>query len=327
MAVRAVIAGVEDAGVARERFLFDAGLAPSQMVDGHARVSWQEYCRVIRAALESSGDPALGLHMGERASTSWFDVLGTLATQSTTLRDALQTCARYSRLATDGPRLDLIEEDERAVVKLSRLSGESPETRFVAEFSTSALFIHLVRRFVGIQSQPRRVYFAHTAPAHHAEYTRIFGGAERFAHAFTGVELERAWLDREQLHHSPELQELLRSRAEFLLSKLDRDATASDRVRRWLASQSLLHKPSMDRIARDLGMSGRSLRRRLTEEGVQYSVLLEDARATSAKRMLEDPGCSVQEAAYALGFSTQTAFARAFKRWTGLSPSAYRSAC
>ena len=82
----------------------------------------------------------------------------------------------------------------------------------------------------------------------------------------------------------------------------------------------------MDAIARDLGMSARSLRRRLRGERTPYAALVEDARANRAKRMLEDRHLSVQEAAYALGFGTPTAFSRAFKRWTGMAPSAYRAA-
>ena len=326
MAVRAVIAGVEGAGIARDRFLTDAGLAWSQMNDGSLRVPWQEYCRVIRAALASSGDAALGLHMGEQASASWFDVLGHLAQHSTTLRAALESCVRYSPLASDGPRLELREEADLAVVRLWHLSGDSPEVRFVAEFVMCGLLSHLFRRFVGVGALPRRVCFAYAAPAHHAEYTRIFQGRACFGQAFTGIELERSWLGCWQLHHSPELHDLLRTRAEQLLSRLDRDAPATDRVRRWLGCHSLRDKPSMEQIARDLGMSGRSLRRRLSEEGAHFTQLVEDARATSAKRMLDDPRRSVQEAAFALGFASHAAFTRAFKRWTGQSPSAYRAA-
>ena len=94
---------------------------------------------------------------------------------------------------------------------------------------------------------------------------------------------------------------------------------------KWLASHDLKTRPGMDSIAQNLGMSARSLRRRLSEEGTEWSVLLERARAESAKRLLASQQCSVQEAAYELGFATPAAFARAFKRWTGVSPRAYRA--
>jgi AraC-like DNA-binding protein len=88
----------------------------------------------------------------------------------------------------------------------------------------------------------------------------------------------------------------------------------------------LKDKPTMDSVAKTLGMSARSLRRRLCEEETDFRVLVERARADHAKRALAAGHLSVQEAAYELGFATPAAFTRAFRRWTGLSPSAFRAA-
>jgi AraC-like DNA-binding protein len=169
------------------------------------------------------------------------------------------------------------------------------------------------------------VAFDYPEPAYRAEYTRAFGGREQFEQEFIGIEFDRAWLDQVHAYRSPELYALLKSRAELLLARAEHDAPIADRVRRWLAAQSLEHRPTMESVARDLGMSARSLRRRLRGERTPYPALMEDARAARAKSMLEDTQISVQEAAYALGFGTPTAFSRAFKRWTGLAPSAYRA--
>ena len=185
--------------------------------------------------------------------------------------------------------------------------------------------LRLARRFVGSAARARRVYFAYESPAHRAEYARVFGGCEQFSHAFTGIEFERAWLDRARRDRSPELYALLETRAELLLARLDQEGSVAERVKRWLASHDELLKPTMDAIARDLGMSARSLRRRLREERVQYDELVREARTLRAKRILADPRHSVQDAAYALGFGTPAAFSRAFKRWTGMAPSAYRA--
>ena len=325
MAVRALVAAVERSGVEPARLIAAAELLPAQLEDADARVSFADYSRVVRAALALTGDPALGLHMGEHASTARFDVLGYLGEHSATLRDALQMSARYGRIAAEGPELELHEQGEAAVVRLSLLRGDAPEVQLTAEFVTASL-LPLIRRFAGPAALPAQVYFAYPAPAHRAEYARIFVGRERFEHAFTGLELERAWLDRAQRDRSPELYALLETRAELLLARLDQDAPAAERMKRWLVSQDLQTKPSMEAIARALGMSARSLRRRLREERASYGGLVEDARVLQAKRMLADPRLSVQEAAYAMGFATPAAFSRAFKRWTGKTPSAYRAA-
>jgi AraC-like DNA-binding protein len=325
IALRALVAGVESIGVDRARLLAAAGLAATLLDDADARLSLAEYGRVVRAALATSGDPALGLHMGEQANTGSFDVLGHLAEHSSCLREALELSAQYSRIVAEGPRLELREAGDAVTVRLPLLAGESPELRMAAEYATSAL-LQLARRYAGRDAQPRRVFFAYGPPAHRAEYTRVFGGREQFSHAFTGIELERSWLDRAQLTHSPELSVLLKGRAELLLARIDRDAPATERVKRWLVSQDLQTKPTMETIARELGMSARSLRRRLREERATYDALVEAARVIHAKRMLADPRRSVQETAYAMGFATPGAFSRAFKRWTGMSPSTYRAA-
>ncbi|MET0386923.1 MAG: AraC family transcriptional regulator [Polyangiales bacterium] len=326
MALRAIVAGVEAAGVSRERFLRDAALDADRLRDGLARISVTEYRHAVHAALVSSRDPALGLHMGEVANITWYDVLGHLALHSANLREALQMCGRYARIATDSAHLELHEHGDTATIKLAHHIGDATTVRFAAEFSTSALLLSLIRPFIGEGVQPRVVSFEYDMPAHHAEYTRIFAGRARFARELTGLEIERRWLDQSQLHHSVELSTLLQSRAELLMTRLEGGAPATERVRHWLASHSLKNKPIMDAVARDLGMSGRSLRRRLFAEGSEYYTLVEEARADCAKRMLVDPQRSVQEAAYELGFATPAAFTRAFKRWTGLSPSAFRSA-
>jgi AraC-like DNA-binding protein len=324
IAVRALAAAVEDAGATRERFLSEAWLSAEQLADEHGRISRAEYNRAQRAALKVSGDPGLGLHMAGQAGRGRYDFLTTLVEHCSSLREALACSARYARVVMEGPRLQVTERDEIATIRVGPLGEDSPEVRRTAEFVASSL-TYLVRRFVGGEALPRQVLFPYAPPAHRAEYTRIFAGRERFSQEHTGIEIERSWLDRAQFYRSEELRLLLEERAELLLARVEHEAVASQRVRRWLASQNLRPRPTMDSIARDLGMSGRSLRRRLREERVLYPALLDEARVTRAKHMLMDPRRSLQETAYALGFDTQAAFARAFKRWTGASPSVYRA--
>jgi hypothetical protein len=137
------------------------------------------------------------------------------------LGEALHICERFARIALEGVNVALHQNDSDMVtLRLAQLSGESPDVRLIAEFAISALLLHLFRRFVGSSAQPRHVFFAHAAPVHRAEYTRIFAGRERFSHAFTGIEFERSWLAQKQLNHSPELCALLQTRAERLLAQL-----------------------------------------------------------------------------------------------------------
>lgn len=314
---------MERAGVARSSFLAEAGIEPALLEDMHARISLNEYRRVVRTAYRVTADPAFGLHLGERLQPASFDVLGPLVENSATLRDALLTAVRYAGFISEGPRLELQESTDTATLQVYLPEENTPESRLASEFSMVAL-LRTFRIYLDDDVTPLRVFFTHPKPRHHAEYTRCFGGTEQFSQALTGMEVKRAWLDRPPPVRAGELHSFLLQRAEYLLAKAERDAPASARVSSWIASQTELVRPTLDQVARDLGTSTRSLRRRLHEERTQFSTLLDGARAVHAKRMLEDPRRGIQDTAYALGFRTPSAFSRAFKRWTGMGPKAYR---
>jgi AraC-like DNA-binding protein len=323
MLLHALIEAVEPAGVARNDLLRAAQIDPRRLDDIDGRLDRDEYDRVQTAALDLTGDEALGLHMGERVTNRAFDVLADLATHAPTLRDAFQNFARFHRIVSDGPNASLAEHDDFAVVHYRFYRSSLRCNRLRAEFAMVG-YLRMVRHFTGREVMSRAVYFEHPAPDYRGEYTRIFAGRERFDHDFTGVEFERALLDRTPVAQNGELYSVLESLAERKLSRVTREGGHAERLRDYLVSNAGAKRPQMDAVARSLGISVRSLRRRLDEEGVSYTGLLNEARATLAKRMLDDPNRSIYETAYAMGFSDPSAFHRAFKRWTGLTPSQYR---
>lgn len=322
--VRALVTAVESKDVARGAFLSRIALGAETLADDYARVAFNEYRSMVQQALLMTADPALGLHMGEAANTAAYDVLGPLAQHSPNLRSALATFNTYARIAADGPRFELQEQADSATVRVLLPEVGTQEACFFAEQAVGGLVMHLVPHFIGETAPPQQVLFAYGAPGHRAEYTRIFHGREQFDSPFTGVRFDRSWLDRVQLHRSADLQATLRTRADMLLSRLDRATPGAVRVQRWLASQSFERKPQMSEAARVLGMSPRSLRRLLAREATDFTQLVELARARHSERMLATGHYTVQETAHELGFANPAAFTRAFKRWTGKTPGQVR---
>jgi AraC-like DNA-binding protein len=322
--VRALADGVERAGGSRERFLSEAGLAPDILQDASAWLPLRDYARVLRAAVDVSGDPAFGLHFGERMSTVVFDVVGTLLLHASTLRECILGISRYSRLVAEGYEPVLLESGDTATVRFAALRGGSAPERLTAEFVMYGM-LRATRQFVGERVLPTRVGFTYPAPDYVADYERAFGGAQRFDQPFTELAFPSAWLDKAQLHHSPDLYDTLKTHAERSLGRLERDTVVTDRIRKLLESSEPNKLPNMEGVARELGMSGRSLRRRLVEEGSSFGALLEGRRVTAAKRLLENPELPIQEVAHTMGFATPAAFHHAFKRWTGMTPKQYRA--
>jgi AraC-like DNA-binding protein len=323
--VRALVQALEQVGVSRSQLFAAVSVDPHWLGDCHARLSDAEYERMQLAALELSGDPALGLHMGEQARASTYDVLGHLTEHATTLRQAIETLARYSRILSDAHECVLHEDDQTASIRYTLSANREQQSgRMSVELTLSALS-RMIRAFVGPHASARRVYFEYDAPAYSLEYRRIFSGNECFGQSFNAIEFERGWLDSAQLHQSPELYHALQALAERTLGLFTRTVAFAELVTQHLLRCDRARMPNMNDVARHFEISERSLRRRLQEEGIAYNELVERARTKIAQRMLEQSRSSIHEIAYAMGFATPAAFHRAFKRWTGMTPSVYKA--
>jgi AraC-like DNA-binding protein len=322
--VRALVEAAIASGVSHDELLEAAQLQRARLDDVDAHLDSDEVDRVQLAALSLIGDPALGLRMGERASATAYDIVGYVVSHATTLREAIESFLKFERILCDAPGATLQEQRDRVLLKCTLFDGSPHCKRLRAELMMTGFF-RLVRHICGPDASVRRVYFEHKAPDYRAEYARIFEGAERFEQTFTGIEFDRSMLDREQLHKSVELHAMLTSEAERKLSQVGRAKSYSERLRQQLLASAPTGCPDMANAARTLGMSVRSLRRRLCEEGASYGQLVEEAQACVAKRLLDDSKRSIYEAAFDMGFSDPSAFHRAFKRWTGMTPNQYRA--
>jgi AraC-like DNA-binding protein len=321
--VRAFVEVVERSGVGRERLLATTNVDPGRLDAGGARLEFAEFTRLQARALDLTGDEALGLHIAEHASEAAFDLVAHLIVHAPTLRDGVELCLRFQRVFSDDAELTLVEKDDSATLRLAFSRATLRTDRMYAEFVMAGL-LRMIRSFAA-SAAVRSVSFEHPRPDHHLECARVFGGAERYRQAFTGIEVDRKILDRPCLHSNAELYGLLLAQAERMLSQVTRGVGQAERLKQYfLARPPLGAMPEMAQVARDMGMSVRSLRRRLTEEGVSYRAVLEEALGMVATRMLGDSRRSIQETAHAMGFSDSTAFHRAFKRWTGMTPKQFR---
>jgi AraC-like DNA-binding protein len=245
-----------------------------------------------------------------------------MTTRSTTLRDGIDALVKFHALLVDAPLWQLVEDSTTATLRYEVPAGSLRCRRFSAEL-TMAGFFRMVRHFAR-DARPR-VLFEHAAPSYRAEYARIFDGLARFEQPFTGIVMDRRLMDSVQLHKDVDFHESLKAQAEKRLTHLAQNRTYADRVREYLLERATPDRRDMQGAARALGISARSLRRRLFQEGCSYSAIADDALATLAKRLLSDQERSIQATAYTMGFADPSAFYRAFKRWTGTTPKEYRA--
>jgi AraC-like DNA-binding protein len=321
--VRVLVDAVERAGVARDEFLRSENIDAAQLTEVDGRFDLKTFATLQIRALDLTRDEALGLHIIDRIHDGAFDLISHLVSHAPTLREAVSLCAQFQRLIMDDSHVTLTETGTTAALECYFARTFERADRMQAEFILAG-FLRFVRVFGGVGLVPIAASFEHARPAHHREYTRLFGDGVRFNQPVTALVFDRAVLDRVQLHQHPELLAMLRSQAERALDRVATGLGPADQLKRYLLARPPARIPDISTAARDLGVSPRSLRRRLAEEGTSYRSLVREILETSAGHMLRDPKQSIQETAYALGFANVGAFHRAFKRWTGLTPMQYR---
>jgi AraC-like DNA-binding protein len=321
---RALIEAVEASGARASDFLAQAGSSAQQFASPYGWLELAELDRLIVHAVQVSADPAFGLHWAERSPMMKFDVLAMATAFAPSLRAALGCILRFQTILFERSELALVEREASAFVRLTPSASNELALRVRSELGVCCL-VRLMQHVGAPASAVRRVAFAHAAPSYVAEYTRLFGARVQFAQEAAGIEIEAAWLDLPVLHANLELHYVLTSQAQEVLKRLQPAGGHAERLRAFVRS-GFPRLPTMREAARAMRMSERSLRRRLSEEGWSYSAILLEGKRALAQRLLADPAHSIKEVAQAVGFDSGPSFFRAFKRWTGETPAAYRSA-
>lgn len=308
-------------GADQGALLARAGIGAADLGDQDNRIPFDRYVALMRAAKALSGDPALALHYGDTVDMSEFSIVGLIFPACETLRDAIVQVNRYGRLITQvdvgaPDRFQWVQRDGRLwLVDARRDPNAFPE---LTE-ATFARFIGMTRR-VGFDGIVTAVHVTHEAPAHGADYERVFGAPTSFGSDWNAMQVEAEALARPIARQSRYAFGVLSAHGEALLASLDAGATMRRRVESLL--MTILHtgEAGMAPVAARLGMSRQTLFRKLRAEGTSFERLLDELRHKLALHYLAGRKASVNETAYLVGFSDPAAFSRAFKRWTGTSP-------
>jgi AraC-like DNA-binding protein len=326
--------------------LLEGGFAADAFRDPNARLSALATARLWRKASLRAGDPAFGLFASSFVRPTTFHALGYAVFASTTLRDALARLLRYSHLVSDASELSLTTErtwarlsfvHARSSSRASHDAGASapektePPLASDAQLVPSAEALDAVmslivrtcraltdRSFVLLSVEQRR-----PEPLEPAPWERFFRCPLHFGAREDALTFDAASLDQRLPTANPELARHNDDLVRRYLADM-REGTVVDRLRRAL-SEHLSGDVSPRKLAVLLGMSIRSLQRRLNEQGTSYAEVLRDTRRELAMSYLKQPQCSVAEVAFLLGFEDASAFARAFRSWTGVSPSEFRA--
>jgi AraC-like DNA-binding protein len=314
----------EEHGIDREEFLRAAGIGENELSDPDARVPLFKIWSAWRILIDRVPDKALGIHFAEATATGRFGIVGYAMYYSRTLLEALQRLARYSRIVSEALRYELTMETDRGLITIQG-SPRFDALRHPIDARLAGL-VAGARRITHDDVSPAEVHFPYDRPENTAEHQRFFKAPLEFAQPHAML-----------VYHMRDLERPIRAADETLAGYLDKFAeetvrslasrgTLTDKVRRAIWTELSGGQPTLQRIASVLGVSDRTLQRRLQQEGTTFARVLDAFRQEMAAHLLRDHSLAIYEVAFLLGYAEPSTFYRAFRRWKGTSPQEFRRA-
>jgi AraC-like DNA-binding protein len=315
------VAALRSRGVDTGALLGRAGLSLDALADPNRRHPLEVTTRLWRLSVDATGDPAFGIEVARHTTYQTFHALGFSLATSATLREALERVVRFFAIVTDAADMRL--HDAPGVVRFTVHLRESADPADEAVDAFVAAAVRLCRTLAGRAFAPLAVELRRAAPADPAPFLRYFRVPVTFGAPLDALTIDRAVTETRLLTANAEVARANDAVIADHLARLE-SARITPRVRRSIEEHLPQGEPEPAAVARRLGLSQRSLQRRLAEEGTTFASLLDETRRTLAQGYLDEGRYSVSEVTYLLGFAGVSSFSRAFKRWTGSSPSAYR---
>ena len=305
-----------------------AGISTEKLAVSGARYPWMAMQRLWLAAAEAAGDPCFGLSVGRNIRPTTFHALGFSWIASHTLLESLQRLVRYSRLITTAPLNLSLSTDQNTWILHTTIRQEGlPGANQIAIDAFVMATIGLCRQTTNEHFCPNAVYFCHHDHDfdHIDTYIQAFGAPVFFAEPDARIVFDKATLEAALPGDNLELALANDRIAEDYIEALD-PSTVSTAVRKLLIELLPTGDANQDAIARQMNRSLSTLQRQLSAEGTNYKDIREHTRRDLAEQYVREGRYSLSQIAYLLGFSDQSNFSRAFRRWTGLSPGAYAKA-
>ena len=290
--------------------------AELRALGGEGRIALARQDALWEAFCAAAGDALIGLRLGNALQVGHLDMVGALLMSCETVGEALEALLDYYPIVGEGGEFSLQAEAGGVCLIYRPLYAVRREERAEAVLAS---LVHMTRWITGERVGPRELQFAHAAREAEARYVELLVCPLRFAAAEYALRFAAEDLQVPLIQANAPMREHLRALADAQLERLGSHSLAV-RVQQLLRTQPRWGK---ERIAEQLELSGRHLNRKLAEEGTSFKLLREQVLHRMAEQLLrEEP--RLAEVAERLGFSDESAFAKAFRRWSGLTPGQYR---
>ncbi|SEO11279.1 AraC-type DNA-binding protein [Rhodospirillales bacterium URHD0017] len=311
------------AGHRLEGLLKEAGLSRADVASPETRISYASYMRLIEQAALLLAEPGYGLKLGASHDVRDNGLLGFIALNSPTLRDALVNIERYIRVTNEGT--DAVLELAGPVSAL-RFRDADPALRRLRQNSerVAAQFVKAARELTRAKATPVRVEFIHARPNQRIDYQGILGCPVRFRAEWDAIIFSEETLRLPVIGADNRLLRTLEAACRKIIGPQPRKDDLIHSVREYIVQRLAKGAPAFDDVAAQFNMSSKTLERRLAERKASYREVVDGIRRDLAKHYLANTDLRLHQIAYALGYSEPGPLVRAFKRWTASTPMQYR---
>ena len=313
--------------ISNEVLIDHAGLTHCKLEPLPARLLTNDYTLLLAAGAELCNDALFGLHAGQKTRPSSFPILGYTLMSCQTLGQSLEQVLNYESLVHDLGFSEVIIEDSIAYYTWSAYDEDTPGYEHLADCVFSG--IHVIAQWLTeSEITPLGVELRRSGLGFEQEYKKIAGCNVIFEQPKNRFLFSASILQLPVKQADPALFPMLKQHADDMLKAKQAEQqpplSLSDRIKEQLQTALPLQRAQLSCVADTLGITTRSLQRKLKEEGKSFQQLRDEARQTLAVTLLANPTLTMTEISYLLGYREQSSFNHAFKSWTGFTPTLYR---
>jgi AraC-like DNA-binding protein len=318
--VKAICRALEASGCDSTALLAEAGFDVKALDGPTVRCPLTQTARLWGLAVAATGDPAFGIKVASHIKQTTFHALGYGLSASSTLKEAFERVQRFCHVASDAIEYEFSRHGSEyhfVIEPAGPVADESVDALVAA-------YLRMCRSLIGHDYSPLRIEFRRARPSGIEDFERLLRAPLQFGAARTRLVFDCEAIERPLEGGNPELARHNDAIALQYLAQIERD-NLQGRVRDVLTQRLARGEPSQEDVAELLNMSPRTLQRKLGDGGTTYKEILDETRRVLALAYLSAPRHSVSDVTYLLGFSAGSSFTRAFRRWTGQSPSDWRA--
>lgn len=311
-------------GVDTRVALIASGISLEVLSSPDCRLGSIEVDRLIRTIVAMTHNENIGLSQGAGLSKVFSNIVGYILMNCGTLGAAIEKYCRYEKIVDQISLTSLQIKGNDVLLSSSTLENPLSSNRQFSDYKMAG--IHSYAKILsGERLVLENVYFTHSKPENTSEYQRLFGCSVHFGYSTNCLIFDRSLLNLPIIEPNEELLSFFELKAREMMASFVANETYTQKVTRIIIKEMRGELPSIEKVAQELKISARSLQMHLKNEATSFSQIIVEIRKDMAIHYLKSHSISIDEIAYILGFSESSAFHRAFKKWTFMTPGEFRN--